>query len=104
MRHRKWLDQRQLLVNHADAVADTVGRRFQAHRPPSDINLSFRQGIKARKAVGNDGFAGTIFSEQGVDFTGPDIDIDVIQDQMLPHTGKPLAQARAFKQFLAVVL
>ncbi len=39
-----------------------------------------------------------------MDFTGPDIDIDVIQDQMLPHAGKPLAQALTLKEYLAVAL
>ena len=39
-----------------------------------------------------------------MDFTGHDINIDMIQNQMLPHTGKTLAQAFSRKEDIAATL
>jgi len=60
--HRKWLDQHEVLVNHADSQIDRVSRRLDPDRLIVDKDLSAVGSEQAIDDVHERGLAGTVFT------------------------------------------
>ena len=84
-------DEHEVLVDHADAAGDGVGRagdRPSARRrcrisPSSGVSSPYRMFIRVR-------LAGAVLAEQGVDLAGPDLEVDAVVGH---HAGEALGDA-----------
>ena len=63
-----------MLVHHSNAAADGLGRRRHLNRIALHENLTLLRLVEAVDAFGQGGLAGTVFTQQAVNFTRPDIE------------------------------
>src|SRR5690606_20584633 len=79
--HRHVVDQRELLVDDADAKALGFERSADLDRPSPDENLARVFLVDARHNLGQGGLPGPVFSQEGMYFARPDVKVDVVQRQ-----------------------
>ena len=66
-------------------------------------NLAFSLFVITRKNIRDNGFAGPIFAEQRMDLARSHVEIQFIENQMLPDTGKSFRESPRFKQNIALI-
>ena len=70
--------QLEMLVNHPDIHRGRVGRRMKDDLFAVDQDFACVRLIHAEKHAHQRGFSGAVFSEEGVHFSPPDADRDVV--------------------------
>ena len=102
-RDRQIGNEGQLLVNDANAerlrVLDGAELDFLAIEDDGAVVLPV--GVDAGKNLHKGGLTGTVFAAQGVDFTGADIKVDVLEDG---HAIETLVDVAHFQNVLRHVL
>ena len=67
-----------MLVDHADAPVDGVGRVADADRLAVDQDLARIRRGKPVQDVHQRGLAGAVLAEEGVNLAGPQIEVDAV--------------------------
>jgi hypothetical protein len=68
-------------MNHADALADGVRRRRDAHRATVDADLALVWLLHPVQDLHERGFSGAIFAKQSQDLPALNVEVDVIVRQ-----------------------
>ena len=83
--------QHEVLVHHAEAMADGVVRRAETHRLPAQPDLPLVRPVQAVEDAHQRRFAGAVLAEQRQDLALPQLEVDRIVGERAP--GKPLGDA-----------
>jgi hypothetical protein len=84
------LHQHEVLVDHADAVVDGIGRRMDHNALAVQVDLAGIRLVEAVENLHQRAFAGAILAQQGMDLPGPHLEVHVVVSQ---HAGKALDDA-----------
>ncbi len=84
-----------MLVDHADAGADSIGRRVEHLRLAVDQNLAFIRLIQAVQLPHQRAFAGAILAQQGVHLAGIHVQADLVVRQNARKTLDDVAHFNA---------
>ncbi len=79
-----------MLVDHADAVADGVGRRVDGDNLTVEPYLAFVLMIKTVEDLHQRALARPVLAQQGVNLARAHVEIDTVVRQ---HAGEPLGDA-----------
>ena len=71
-------DQREVLVDHAEAGGDRVARRAERHGLAVDADLARVGLVEPGQDVHERALAGAVLAEQGVDLARPQVEVDVV--------------------------
>ena len=85
--HSERVDQHKVLVDHADAQVDGIGRRVDAYLLAVQPDVACVSFVHPVQDLHQRALACPILSQQGVYFTGVHVKVDVVAGQ---HTGKAL--------------
>jgi len=88
--HRQRRHQHEVLVDHADAVANGVGRRLDGDDLTIQPNLTLVRLIEAVENFHQRALARAVLAQQSVDFAGAHVKINPVAGQ---HTGEALGDA-----------
>ena len=83
--------QHEILMHHAEAVADRVVRRAEAHHLPAQPDLPVVRAVQAVEDAHQRRLAGAVLAEQRQDLALPQLEVDRIVGERAP--GKPLGDA-----------
>ncbi len=75
-RHRKIVEQREVLEHHADAAAAGFRRSGENHLLALPAHFAFARLDQSIDGLDERRFAGAVLAEQGVDLLRPDLDVD----------------------------
>ena len=92
--------QHEVLMHHADPGLNGIPWRRKRHRLALDLDNALFGAIQARKHVHQRALACAVFPQQCMDFSGPQLKIDVIVGD---HAGKTLDDAAHFDDERGVV-
>ena len=70
-----------MLVDHADAGADGIGRRVKDVRLAVDQDFALIRAVQAVQLAHQGAFAGAIFAQQGMHLAGVDVKADLVVGQ-----------------------
>ena len=87
--------ERRLLVNRGDSQVACAHRIEVADRPALDLDRSLVGQMGAGDHLDQRRFARAVFADQGVDFSGPEVERDPLQGV---HAGKRLADSGQLQQ------
>ncbi len=79
-----------MLVDHADAVADSVGRRLDGYDLTVQPNLALVRLIEAVENLHQRALARAVLAQQGVNFARAHVEINPVASQ---HTGEAFGDA-----------
>jgi len=79
LRYRERLDEREVLVHHADAGVARGARRGECCEPAIEQDSSGIRLIQAGEHSHECGLAGTVFAEHGMDLAGVKIEIHSVE-------------------------
>ncbi len=85
-------NQVQFLIDDADALPQCFARIGKTHRLTIEQNFALGGLLRSGENMHQRGLAGTVFTDQTVNFTGVEIKVHVIQRQ---HAGEFLDDATA---------
>ena len=69
----------KLLVHHSDTLTQRVHRVLDHSRLSINVDLSFIHLVNAEHAFHQCGLSGTVFTHQSVDFSGTQLQLNMIQ-------------------------
>ena len=78
LQHRELVGQHEVLVHHADATVDGVGRRGEVHHLTVDLHRAFVGGLHAVEDFHQGRFPGPVLPADRVDLTLLDGEVDIV--------------------------
>ena len=72
------VDEHKVLVDHTDAKADGMGRACNVNRHPVEENFAAILGVEAEEDLDEGALAGAVLTEQTVDFTCCNGEVDTV--------------------------
>ncbi len=92
LQHREVRHQHEVLVHHADAVPDGVGRAGDGHRPAVDLDLALVGRVEAVEDRDQRRLAGAVLADDAVDRARHDLDVDRVVRLHRAETFRDAAQ------------